>query len=143
MNSLGTLSAFVLGGVARAVGVDFLPSWDADMALITEVEHEPPEFSKIDVNLAGADWTVSGRVRFTVKGYARDEGYVSIQNALNGDESEIRIGALPFVIDVAFDNAAKKGEALTKAATQLKIIASEFLRLADAVLADNPQPAEN
>jgi hypothetical protein len=128
---------------ANAVNAVSVFSWDADMAIITEVEPFPPEFSKIDVNVAGLDWTISGRVRFTVKGYARDEGYVSVQNALNGDESEIRIGALPFVIDVAFDNAATKGEALTKAAVQLKTIAGEFLRLADSVLADNPKPAEN
>ena len=140
MHNEFTWHAFCIcsGAVAKADGVDFLPGWDADMAIITEVEHDPPEFSKVDVNLAGPDWTISGRVRFTVKGYARDEGYVSIQSALNGDESAIRIGALPFVIDVAFDNAAKKGEALTKAAAQLKTIANEFLRLADAVLADNP-----
>jgi hypothetical protein len=106
------------------------------MAIVADVEHEPPEFSRIDVNLAGADWTISGRVRFTVKGYAHDEGFVSIQNALNGGESEIRIGALPFVIDVAFDNATTKSEALTKAAIQLKAIAGEFLKLADTVLAD-------
>jgi hypothetical protein len=109
------------------------------MAIVTEVEHDPPEFSKVDVNLAGSDWIMSGRVRFTVKGYARDEGFVSVQNTLNGDESEIRIGALPFVIDVAFDSAATKGEALAKAAAQLKAIAGEFLRLADTVLANKGQ----
>ena len=113
------------------------------MAIVTEVEHGPPEFSKIDVNLAGANWTISGRVRFTVKGYARDEGVVSVQNALNGDESEIRIGALPFVIDVAFEDATTKGEAITKAAVQLKTIATEFLRLADTVLADGAEQAGN
>ena len=104
------------------------------MATITELEQEDPQITKVEVNLAGPNWMIGGRARFVVNGYVRDEGVVGIQNALSGEETELRIGGIPFAIEVAFVDALTKADALHQAAQQVRAIAGEFVKLANAVL---------
>jgi len=111
------------------------------MSMITEVEAEEAEISKIDVNLSGADWRINGRVRFLVRGFVQDEGTIAIQHALDGTESEMRMGGTSFVIEVPFEDAASKGDALTKAAVQARMIAQAFADLAGSYLPDGQNAA--